>query len=38
MKFADAATYRAYEEHPAHQALLRWLVPLIEAVEVDFPL
>ena len=38
MKFADAATFRAYEEHPAHQALLRWLVPLIEAVEIDFPL
>ena len=37
MKFADAAALEAYNVHPAHQALLKWLVPLIDAVEVDFP-
>jgi hypothetical protein len=36
MKFPDAATLEAYNGHPAHQALLKWLVPLIEAIEVDF--
>jgi hypothetical protein len=38
MKFSDSAAYRAYQRHPAHVALLSWLQPLIEAVEVDFPL
>lgn len=37
MKFADAAALAAYNAHPAHQALLKWLLPLIEAIEVDFP-
>ena len=37
MKFADAAALEAYNVHPAHQALLKWLVPLIDAIEVDFP-
>ena len=37
MKFADAAALEAYNIHPAHQALLKWLVPLIDAVEIDFP-
>ncbi len=37
MKFADAAALEAYNIHPAHQALLKWLVPLIDAVEFDFP-
>ena len=37
MKFADAAALEAYNIHPAHQALLKWLVPLIDAIEVDFP-
>ena len=37
MKFADAGALDAYNIHPAHQALLKWLVPLIEAIEVDFP-
>jgi hypothetical protein len=36
MKFADAASLQAYNEHPVHQELLKWLVPLIEAIEVDF--
>ncbi|WP_404478458.1 Dabb family protein [Novosphingobium sp. BL-52-GroH] len=36
MRFADAATYANYADHPAHQELLKFLVPLIEAVEVDF--
>ena len=36
MKFADQASLEAYNAHPAHQALLKWLLPLIEAIEVDF--
>jgi hypothetical protein len=37
MKFADAAALEVYNAHPVHQELLKWLVPLIEAIEVDFP-
>jgi hypothetical protein len=37
MKFADADALEEYNVHPAHQALLRWLVPLVDAIEVDFP-
>lgn len=36
MTFVDRAAYDAYVDHPAHRALLDWLVPLIEALEVDF--
>lgn len=36
MKFTDAAALAAYQVHPAHQALLAWLLPLIEPIEVDF--
>jgi hypothetical protein len=38
MKFADKASFAAYGPHPAHQALLTWLLPLIEPIEVDFQL
>ena len=38
MKFLDQASHEAYGGHPAHQALLSWLMPLIEPIEVDFPL
>jgi len=27
----------AYTHHPMHLALLAWLVPLIEAIELDLP-
>lgn len=37
MKFGSKAALDAYNTHPVHQELLKWLVPLIEAVEVDFP-
>jgi Stress responsive A/B Barrel Domain len=37
MKFPDQAALEAYNVHPVHQALLKWLVPLIDAIEVDFP-
>lgn len=37
MKFADAAACDRYNTHPVHQALLVWLLPLIEPIEVDFP-
>jgi len=35
MEFIDQAALEAYVVHPAHQALLQWLVPLIDAVELD---
>ena len=35
MEFTDQAALEAYVVHPAHQALLQWLVPLIDAVELD---
>jgi antibiotic biosynthesis monooxygenase (ABM) superfamily enzyme len=37
MKFADKAALEAYNAHPVHQDLLKWLLPLIDAIEVDFP-
>jgi len=36
MQFRDRAACDAYATHPAHVALLEWLVPLIEPVELDF--
>jgi hypothetical protein len=36
MKFADAAAVEAYNAHPVHLALLQWLLPLIDALEIDF--
>ena len=36
MRFEDRAACDAYATHPAHMALLEWLVPLIEPVELDF--
>ena len=35
MQFKDEASLSAYFQHPAHLALLTWLVPLIDAVELD---
>lgn len=35
MQFKDEASLNAYVQHPAHQALLAWLVPLIDAIELD---
>lgn len=35
MQFKDKASLDAYVEHPAHQTLLAWLVPLIDAIELD---
>jgi hypothetical protein len=37
MKFADQAALDSYNSHPVHQALLKWLLPLIDAIEIDFP-
>jgi len=37
MKFPDKAAMEAYNAHPVHQALLHWLLPLIDPIEVDFP-
>lgn len=36
MHFTDQAAFEAYNIHPAHQALLAWLMPLVEPLEVDF--
>ena len=36
MKFVDRDAADFYSIHPAHMALLRWLAPLIEPVELDF--
>ena len=36
MRFSDRAACDAYSSHPAHLALLEWLVPLIDPVELDF--
>ena len=36
MKFADRPACDAYAIHPAHLALLAWLLPLIDPVELDF--
>jgi|SRR6516162_6855786 len=35
MQFKDEASLNAYFQHPEHLALLKWLVPLIDAVELD---
>ena len=35
MEFSDQAAFEAYTIHPAHVALLDWLVPLVDAVELD---
>jgi Stress responsive A/B Barrel Domain len=35
MQFKDRASLDAYVQHPAHQALLAWLRPLIDAIELD---
>lgn len=36
MTFTDKAAADAYTVNPQHKALLGWLMPLIEAVELDF--
>lgn len=36
MRFTDKVACEAYAVHPKHLALLDWLVPLIEPVELDF--
>lgn len=36
MTFTDKAACDAYTSHAQHQALLQWLIPLIEPVELDF--
>ncbi|HTS04515.1 MAG TPA: Dabb family protein [Candidatus Eisenbacteria bacterium] len=35
MQFQDEGSLNAYFQHPAHLALLKWLVPLIDAIELD---
>jgi stress responsive alpha/beta barrel protein len=35
MQFKDQAALDAYVQHPSHQSFLAWLVPLIDAIELD---
>jgi hypothetical protein len=35
MRFKDQASLDAYVQHPVPQALLVWLVPLTDAIELD---
>src|ERR1700730_16875573 len=35
MQFKDKASLDAYVQHPAHQKLLTWLLPLIDPIELD---
>ena len=35
MQFKDESSLEAYFQHPSHLALLAWLKPLIDAVELD---
>jgi hypothetical protein len=35
LQFKDKASLDAYVQNPAHQALLAWLIPLIDAIELD---
>ena len=36
MKFASKLALDNYPDHPTHQALLTWLIPMVEALELDF--
>jgi hypothetical protein len=36
MKFTNKAAMETYNAHVVHQELLKWLLPLIEPIEVDF--
>ena len=36
MRFTGKAAFEAYVVSPPHQALLKWLKPLIDPVELDF--
>ena len=36
MKFTDRASLDAYVVHPLHQELTAWLIPLVDATDVDF--
>jgi len=36
MRFTDKAAFDAYMAHPTHDTLIKWLMPLIEPVELDF--
>jgi hypothetical protein len=36
MKFTNKAAMETYNAHAVHQELLKWLLPLIEPIEVDF--
>jgi len=35
MRFTDQNAVDAYVQHPLHQALLQWLIPIVDAMELD---
>jgi hypothetical protein len=35
MMFTDRAAFEAYFVHPAHDALISWLMPLVDPTELD---
>jgi hypothetical protein len=35
MMFTDRAAFEAYFVHPAHEALISWLMPLVDPTELD---
>jgi hypothetical protein len=35
MMFTDRAAFEAYFVHPAHDALIAWLMPLVDPTELD---
>jgi hypothetical protein len=35
MMFTDRGAFEAYFVHPAHEALIAWLMPLVDPTELD---
>jgi hypothetical protein len=36
MMFADRASFDRYFSHPLHDALISWVMPLVDPTELDF--
>ena len=36
MRFTSRAAFTFYNDHPAHEQLLTWLLPIIDPMELDF--
>ncbi len=35
MRFTDQAALDAYQQSAPHRTLLEWMVPLVEAIDID---